>query len=490
MPMTNVEVQWEVAADPQFVERSRSEVRRSLDRSSATASTSRSTGLEPWRETTGIASASATRSVRPDARGRRRRSARPSTGSGSACAAAATTRPATSPATGASQKSNSTSCSTPATTSTRDAPMAAATPTRVRQHHGHEIYSVVDYRNRYALVQVRSRSDGRARVGAVHRRRTTITKWTTTTPATWTSRDTPSELFLLRRAPRTRRTTRRCRCAAAPLPTGSSMRLYRRLQFGCADRLQRARHAPVPIEAGVRRRVEDRLRRSARLPIARSSAPSPGEVAVREPRRSARARWTVLGQQVPTFARDLRTVQSRRTLLDGQVGRLRRPRAAGSYARLKETRAPNPIVLSGDVHLHYGSDLKLDFTRPDSETVGAEFTNTSMTSGGDGATSSAAWERTKPDNPHIKYHSARRGYIACTATPGHDARGFQDPRPGHGARTCLPGSADRSSSRQDGPASKRSSLRGRSVWPIDHWSGHEASLVAILFRGHSCKNKI
>jgi len=30
---------------------------------------------------------------------------------------------------------------------------------------------------------------------------------------------------------------------------------------------------------------------------------------------------------------------------------------------------------------------------------------------------SGTWELTKPDNPHIKYHSARRGYVACTATP-------------------------------------------------------------------------
>ena len=29
----------------------------------------------------------------------------------------------------------------------------------------------------------------------------------------------------------------------------------------------------------------------------------------------------------------------------------------------------------------------------------------------------AMWNAIKGDNPHIKYHSARRGYIACTATP-------------------------------------------------------------------------
>ena len=37
--------------------------------------------------------------------------------------------------------------------------------------------------------------------------------------------------------------------------------------------------------------------------------------------------------------------------------------------------------------------------------------------GADGADVSATWERMRGDNPHIKYHSARRGYIACTATP-------------------------------------------------------------------------
>ncbi len=40
---------------------------------------------------------------------------------------------------------------------------------RVRQHNGDEIYTLVDYRNRYALVQVRSRSHRRAPVRALHR---------------------------------------------------------------------------------------------------------------------------------------------------------------------------------------------------------------------------------------------------------------------------------------------------------------------------------
>ncbi len=95
------------------------------------------------------------------------------------------------------------------------------------------------------------------------------------------------------------------------------------------------------------------------------------------------------------------------------------------YNRLLEARAPNPIVLSGDVHQHYGADLKLDFTNPRSRTVGVEFTNTAVTTTGDGADVGATWEATKADNPHIKFHSARRGYIACTATPGQMRADFK-----------------------------------------------------------------
>ena len=125
----------------------------------------------------------------------------------------------------------------------------------------------------------------------------------------------------------------------------------------------------------------------------------------------------MLGQQVPTFARNMRPRDAATRSTRWTSGTATPPSRQRLYARLHETRAPNPIVLSGDVHVHYGADLKLDFTDPRSATVGAEFTNTSITSGGDGADVGATWEQIRPDNPHIKYHSARRGYIACTATP-------------------------------------------------------------------------
>jgi len=116
---------------------------------------------------------------------------------------------------------------------------------------------------------------------------------------------------------------------------------------------------------------------------------------------------------VPTFARDFKgwDADSRFAMdkWDGYVVARQR-----LYTHIRNAKAPNPIVLSGDVHLHYAADLKMDFEDPRSATIGVELTNTSITSTGDGADVSGDWEAIRNDNPHIKSHSGHRGYIACT----------------------------------------------------------------------------
>src|SRR5882762_3484886 len=51
---------------------------------------------------------------------------------------------------------------------------------------------------------------------------------------------------------------------------------------------------------------------------------------------------------------------------------------------LGQARPSNPVVITGDIHSNWVSDLKLDFDNPSSATVGTEFVGTSITSGGDG----------------------------------------------------------------------------------------------------------
>ena len=77
----------------------------------------------------------------------------------------------------------------------------------------------------------------------------------------------------------------------------------------------------------------------------------------------------------------------------------------------------NLMVLTGDEHAHFAGDLRRDWKNPESPIVGSELVGSSITSGGDGADRSPAADMLFQENPHLRYHSSRRGYIACTVTP-------------------------------------------------------------------------
>jgi alkaline phosphatase D len=80
--------------------------------------------------------------------------------------------------------------------------------------------------------------------------------------------------------------------------------------------------------------------------------------------------------------------------------------------------ARNPLVLAGDVHTFYASELRRDFSRPASKAnpvVAAELCGTSITS------SSRPQYRTQENverNPHMLYgRSDRRGYMLVEVRP-------------------------------------------------------------------------
>jgi alkaline phosphatase D len=282
----------------------------------------------------------------------------------------------------------------------------------VRRHEGQEIYTLVDYRNRYALYKMD------ADLRAAHASAPFIVTWDdhevdNDYAGNRDEQDTPPEVFLLRRAAAYQAFYENMPLRPGAFPAGPDLGLYRRVTFGSL------------VDFSV---LDTRQYRSNQ---ACEGGATPGCPEVRDDRRTmlglaqerwlfdelarARGQWTVIGQQVPLFARDLGPEAASRFSMDKWDGYpVARDRL---IARIVETRAPNPIVLSGDVHVHYGADLKRDFSRPESATIGSEFTNTSATSGGDGSDVSANWKVVGPINPHIKYHSARRGYVACTVTP-------------------------------------------------------------------------
>lgn len=123
--------------------------------------------------------------------------------------------------------------------------------------------------------------------------------------------------------------------------------------------------------------------------------------------------WTLVGNQVPSYLRDLGTADEPQYSMDKWDGYPYAQRAFHSL--LKEHADGRCLVFSGDLHAHYASELKEDWN-PSSKAFGAEFTVSSVTSSGDGSAQRPEWPSLESRNPHIRYHSDRRGYLRCVAS--------------------------------------------------------------------------
>ncbi|HEX3935934.1 MAG TPA: alkaline phosphatase D family protein [Xanthobacteraceae bacterium] len=74
-----------------------------------------------------------------------------------------------------------------------------------------------------------------------------------------------------------------------------------------------------------------------------------------------------------------------------------------------DSKVPNPVVASGDIHSFFANDLRLNFDDPQSPIVATEFVGTSIASYGPPYDPIA---EALPDNPHVHYfESRRRGYV-------------------------------------------------------------------------------
>jgi alkaline phosphatase D len=119
--------------------------------------------------------------------------------------------------------------------------------------------------------------------------------------------------------------------------------------------------------------------------------------------------WDIIGQQV-FFARRFNSTGASMDSWDGY--RASRARIQQGWV---DRGVRNPVVLTGDVHRAWGNNLVADYNNPSSAVIGTELVTSSVTSSGDGDTTTAI-----PDvgtNPWLKFYSNRRGYIRSTITP-------------------------------------------------------------------------
>src|SRR6185295_1190369 len=94
----------------------------------------------------------------------------------------------------------------------------------------------------------------------------------------------------------------------------------------------------------------------------------------------SRARWNLLAQQTLMAQLDRKPGAAREFWTDGWDGYpAARQRLLGA---IQSRKLPNPVVLGGDVHMHWAADLRPDFDDPKSPVVASEFCGTSVTSQG------------------------------------------------------------------------------------------------------------
>jgi len=283
---------------------------------------------------------------------------------------------------------------------------------KTRQHLGDEIYTLVDYRNRYA--QYKSDPD----LMAAHASAPFIVTWDDHEISNdWAGeadeRDTPPEVFLLRRAAAFQAYYEAMPLRRSAFPHAGGLRLHRGFRFGDL----------VNFDALDTRQYRSRqaCRHEADTPCAALSEPSRtllGEAQERWVHRQladSRCHWNVLAQQIPVFGGGSGPAAMNRHVRDQWPG------YPAARARLLDTiqalNLANVVFLSGDVHVHWGANVPRDLHEPDGPSVAVEFTNTSITSGGDGRDAVPWWDAIRNDHPHICFHSARRGYVACEVTP-------------------------------------------------------------------------
>jgi len=282
----------------------------------------------------------------------------------------------------------------------------------VRRHDGPKIFTLPQYRNRYALY--RSASNLRAAHAAF--------PWV----VTWDDHEVENnyadgipggtgsvEEFLRRRAAAYQAYYEHMPLRRSSVPQGPDMLLRRRITYGNL------------AEFNV---LDTRQYRNDQAAGGGLDPPNPEQ---RDPSRTitgkaqerwlfeglgrSRSRWNVLAQQVFFAQRDLRSGPNEVFSMDAWDGYL------GSRNRIlgfiTERGIRNPVVISGDVHNNWVANLKADFDDPDSLTVGTEFVGTSITSGGDGADTNRRAQGIIAENPHIQFFNGQRGYVRCVLTP-------------------------------------------------------------------------
>ena len=300
----------------------------------------------------------------------------------------------------------------------------------VRRHETGEVFTLDDYRARYALL----RSDADLR--NAHAMCPWVSTWDdheveNDYAAARSNHDDVPEWFLARRAAAYHAYYEHMPLPRSMVPFGASMPIHTRVVHGnlatlhlLDDRQYRSPQPCPPKGRGGATFIEgcsERLDPKATLLGTRQEAWLEAGL------DTSTGRWNVLAQQTLMAEADALRGSGERFFSDGWDGYpAARKRLLGYIGARKPS---NPVVLSGDVHSFWVNDLSADPAARKSPTVASELVTTSITS------QPPTEERiaiARGENPDVHFATGRyRGYLRIELTPtrlGADLRALNDVR--------------------------------------------------------------
>jgi alkaline phosphatase D len=281
----------------------------------------------------------------------------------------------------------------------------------VRTHNSPEIITVEDYRNRYALY----RSDQDLR--AAHAAFPWIVTWddheVENNYANVIPEDGQSvEEFIRRRAAAYQVYYEHMPLRKSSLPHAENMRLYRAFAYGNLANF---------YVLDTRQYRDDQANGDGTKPHSPESL-NPNRTLLGAEQEQwlldhlgrSEANWNVLAQQVFFAQRNFGTSSTPKYSMDAWDGYPAARQRITDF--VVKNKMKNIIVLTGDVHANWASNLAIDYNDPHSPVFGAEFVGTSITSGGNGSDWRADTERILAQNPHLRFFNNYRGYVRCRVT--------------------------------------------------------------------------
>lgn len=283
----------------------------------------------------------------------------------------------------------------------------------VRQHFGSEIYSLDDYRRRYAQYKMD------ADLQAAHAAAPWFSVWDDhEIDNNWVGEidqdGTDPKLFNLRRQAAAQAYYENMPLRASSFPVGTSLQIYRRATYGklldlnlldtrqfrsnqpCGDKWGASCEAIGDPKAEVIGAAQEKWLMNSLT--------------------GAKSTWNIIAQQVMMMDLDRDpAVEGVQVNTDSWAGyRIPRGRLLG---KIRDAKVGNVVVLTGDEHQNYAGDLYVDGTKREAAPIASEFVVTSITSGGDGNDQRDDYAKIQAANPMLKFNNNQRGYAICEATP-------------------------------------------------------------------------